>query len=139
MTTKAEIDAMRMMSQKPLQSRNIYDADDKLWKGPITPAYMKYNPQSLYGWKGPQVTPMHYNPTSLNDWKSPRIDYSFDDYDRFLGGVESGADISASEGGKKRKNTIKQRKSRNGRKSRRGGGGRSALLLKCTGSDSCPS
>jgi hypothetical protein len=120
-TTKDEIDAMRMMSKQPLQSHNIYDADDKLWKGPITPAYMKYNPQSLYGWKGPQVTPMHYDPTSLNDWKSPRIDYSFYDYDRFLGGVESGADISASEGGKKRKNTIKQRKSRNGRKSRKVG------------------
>ena len=116
-TTKAEIDAMRM-SEQPLESRNIYDARDKRWKGPITP-YMKYNPQSLYGWKGPQVTPMHYDPTSLNDWKSPRIDYSF--YDMFTDGGESGADVSASEGGKKRKNTIKQRKSRNGRKSRKVG------------------
>ena len=62
--------------------------------------------------------------------------YSF--YDMFTDGGESGADVSASEGGKKRKNTIKRRKSRKVGKSRRGGG-RSALLLKCTGSDSCPS
>jgi hypothetical protein len=85
-TTKDEIDKMRMMSEQPLQSHNIYDAS-----GP----WGKHS--------------MHNDP---NDW-----DYSF--YDRFPDGVESGADISASEGGKKRKNTIKRRKSRKVRKSRK--------------------
>jgi hypothetical protein len=114
-TTKAEIDAMRMMSEQPLQSHNIYDAS-----GPWGKHSMKYDPTTLardyahfnemrmmrevpehniYDASGPWGKhSMHNDP---NAW-----DYSF--YDRF-------------NGGKKRKNTIKQRKSRNGRKSRRNG------------------
>jgi hypothetical protein len=117
-TTKAEIDAMRMMSEQPLQSHNIYDAS-----GPWGKHSMKYDPTTLardyahfnemrmmrmmrevpehniYDASGPWGKhSMHNDP---NAW-----DYSF--YDRF-------------NGGKKRKNTIKQRKSRNGRKSRKVG------------------
>ncbi len=120
-TTKAEIDAMRMMSEQPLQSHNIYDASGP-W-GSHRMKYVKYDPTALardyayfnamrmmsevpehniYDASGPWGKhSMHNDP---NAW-----DYSF--YDRFPGG-ESGADVSASEGGKKRKNTIKQRKSR---------------------------
>lgn len=125
-TTKDEIDKMRMMSEQPLQSHNIYDAS-----GPWGSHRMKYDPTTLardyayfnamrmmrevpehniYDASGPWGKhSMHNDP---NDW-----DYSF--YDRFPDGVESGADISASEGGKKRKNTIKRRKSRKVRKSRK--------------------
>ncbi len=115
----------RMAKYQPGHGQYNFYADTR-WKGPVTPAhkFMKYDPKSLYGWKGAQVIPMHYDPKSLDHW-NPHIDsdsdsdYSF--YDRFPDGVESDADIRLSEGGKKRKNTIKRRKRRNGRKSRRNG------------------
>jgi hypothetical protein len=128
-TTNAEIDAMRMMSEQPLQSHNIYDAS-----GPWGSHRMKYDPTSLardyahfnamrmmrmmsevpehniYDASGPWGKhSMHNDP---NAWDSSFVD-------RFPG-VKSGADISVSEGGKKRKNTIKQRKSRKVGKSRKG-------------------
>lgn len=98
---------------------NIYA--DTRWKGPVAPAhrFMNYDPKSLYGWKGAQVIPMHYDPKSLDDWKGRRLDHDYSFYDRFPSSNVYDNDILASEGGKKRKNTIKRRKRRNGRKSRK--------------------
>jgi hypothetical protein len=116
----ANIDILdRMAKYQPGHGQYNFYADTR-WKGPVTPAHkiMKYDPKSLYDWRGPQVIPMHYDPKSSDDW-NPHIDSDYSFFDRFPDGVESDADNSASEGGKKRKNTIKRRKRRNGRKSRR--------------------
>ena len=118
-TTNAEIDARRMMSEEA-PPYNIYDAS-----GPWGSHSMRYDPRSLDDWNGNDYMHMMSEapPYNIYDASGPwgshsmryhPVDYSF--YDRFSPSNSNG---DASEGGKKRKNTIKQRKSRNQRKSRR--------------------
>ena len=111
MTTNDEIDAMRMMSKQPLQSYKIYH-DSEPWGSHR----------------------MHYDPTSLAEWiSSPNArDYAYfnrmrmmrdvPEHNIYAPGPWDHSFYNRFNGGKKRKNTIKRRKSRKVGKSRRGGG-----------------
>ncbi len=108
----------RMAIDEPRYGQYNFYADTR-WKGPVTPAhrYMNYDPQSLYGWRGPQVTPMHYNPQSLDDWKSHRLDHIINPFNKRQSRLP---EFKPSQGGKTRRHRNKKgNKGKNSRRSRK--------------------